>query len=244
MAWSAQLLLVGVSAAITAIDAGNCDPACGKKGTCTAPWLPAINNHYCVCDPGFGPGNYQSCCSVGNCNTKEHGKCVAGTGKDAGTGQCECDSGYTGDDCTTPPATTDPCHDVDCGHGTCTVPNSVSHTCNCDAGWRKTSKVSSHACDERVCASSQCGEHGTCIAEGTNPKCDCADDYTGRNCETPPPTHDPCHAINCKPHGACHAGACVCDAGFSGAHCDVDGCRKCVRAACLSASATGVSDFC
>jgi len=86
--------------------------------------------------------------------------CVNGTCKD---GECECNAGWTGDDCSI-----DMCAGVNCIHGTC-----VNGICQCSGPWTGT------YCDQCTLT---CSGHGDCTSSGT---CDCDNGWEGDSCQTP-----------------------------------------------------------
>lgn len=100
-----------------------------------------------------------------------NGTCVA-------PNTCQCATGWTGSDCTTPI-----CSQICEHHGNCTAPN----VCTCEAGW------DGHDCSMPICAQ-ECHHGGKCVAPDT---CMC------QQWESNWPTgHEPQRPIFRKPNGA------------------------------------------
>ena len=231
-------LVLVASSAVAPVQADRCVPACGSMGHCQGSWNPLSPSYYCVCNDGYGPGNFgESCCAGSGCNSKGHGKC-AGPNAKKQPGHCECDSDWSGPDCTSPPAASDPCHEVSCGHGVCiaTGPqgSAQTHRCDCDPGW--SLNKGNGLCNTDQCTTHQCGDHGTCEHNDDGVICNCHDGYTGPRCETAPPSTDPCKSGQwasgkCGAHGNCQENPqtgdpyCACEDGFTGANCNVDPCK-------------------
>ena len=98
------------------------------------------------------------------------------------------------------------------------------------------------SCGEGVCAVN-CSGHGACLPNLT---CACAELWSGRVCDVPPPA-----CSNCSHQGVCDCAtavvrrgarvcACVCDPGFGGTDCEevssglvCGGRGKCINGECL-----------
>ncbi|XP_069593909.1 tenascin-like [Ranitomeya imitator] len=158
---------------------------------------------------------YEGCCGAA-------GKC-SGNGKYVpALGQCQCDEGWEGPDCSIKKC------NPDCGKfGTC-----VDGVCICAEGY------SGPACRKKKCPV-DCGEFGKCV----NGTCVCAEGYTGVDCK-----EKKC-AVDCRPNGRCVNGACVCAEGYTGVDCKEKKCAvdcrpngRCVNGVCVCAEGyTGVS---
>lgn len=144
-------------------------------------------------------------CDGFECN---HGVCVS----DGGVATCECEAGYTGDDCST---VVDPCESLECNNGSCVSSEGVA-TCECDAGFTGAN------CDVDIdeCESSPC-VNGVCFDQVNAYSCSCLPGYTGTNCDI---EVDECESNPCI-HGQCtdleNAYSCSCDAGWTGTNCDM-----------------------
>ena len=231
---------------------GECDPDTGD----------------CSCLPGFFGVHCSNACR-NNCSN--HGVCVQATMPQLGgaepprdgaiiktrsnelsvmpyTGGCQCDEGFTADDCSLRLCVGD-CH----GHGTC-----VNGTCACDPGYTGA------ACTDPDCSAlGACLNGGVCAAGG---RCLCALGFLGPDCGVdarsmppmvwspppslpplapppsppspplPPPPSPPPRAglkpcpSQCSGQGYCNStsGECVCKAGFVGRDCATPHCpRQC-----------------
>ncbi|XP_030066133.1 teneurin-1 [Microcaecilia unicolor] len=192
------------------------DPTCFGHGTCIM--------GICICVPGYkGEICEEEDCLDPMCSG--HGVCVQGKchcstswgGMNCETslpacqeqcsghgsflldsGVCVCEPNWTGLDCSTELCATD------CGsHGVCS-----GGLCQCEEGWGGPS------CDERACHP-LCAEHGHC----KDGKCECSPGWEGNHC-----TIDGCPGL-CNGNGKCtldqNEWHCICQAGWSGAGCDV-----------------------
>ncbi len=187
---------------------------CGTYPTASA--CPDAFNYY-----GYLPNGYESICDMfmlGEIQTAPFGEHYIGESDPCdgiscgpnGTcseGACECDVGWTGDECETDidDCASDPCQNG----GTCTD-GVNSYICDCASGF------SGDNCETQdPCYGINCGDHGSC-ADGA---CVCTGGYSGDSCEIPPAV-DPCEGVNCGDHGSCVDGSCVCVAGYTGDLCE------------------------
>jgi hypothetical protein len=124
---------------------------CGPHGSC--------HDGKCVCSGGYAGSQ----CLL---NCAPHGQPNA-----TGTG-CDCNPGWSGDQCGT-----DPCAGYDCGHGTC----HDNAQCRCDGGYS-----GDHCEVHDPCYGKNCG-HGTCEVVDSKPpeqtRCVCNHFYTGSMCD-------------------------------------------------------------
>jgi hypothetical protein len=148
--------------------------------------------------PGADATGANACSDQGTCNTD--------------SGECICNSGYAGVDCSSKCGTvTIGNHQYMCaGHGAC-----QSGTCACTRGY--WGDLCAHECPGS--AANPCSDVGTCNA--TTGICHCDSGLAGSECTISclGGQHNPCSM-----HGQCQAadGACVCDTGaafFDGASC-------------------------
>lgn len=103
---------------------------------------------------------------------------------------------------------TDPCKEVDCGHGDCLVQDATSFTCDCEENWtgdvcdecivgytgefcdecaNGALQLEDGSCIEDPCAGiTACSNHGECSVDLSTGDyaCDCAGGYEGDDCET------------------------------------------------------------
>ena len=145
-------------------------------------------------------------CDGVECN---HGACVSSEG----AARCECDDGYTGDDCNT---IVDPCDGVECNHGTC-VSGEGGARCECNDGWTGA------FCDNNIdeCESNPC-INGVCFDGAGEYSCSCLPGWTGTNCEA---DIDECLSEPCLNGGDCtdlmNAYSCSCPPGWTGTNCEI-----------------------
>ncbi|GKT31175.1 hypothetical protein ADUPG1_005782, partial [Aduncisulcus paluster] len=120
----------------------------------------------CLCDLGWELGLTD--CTSPTCDPIcVNGTCISSS-IDGKANVCECDAGYTGDDCNTVA-----CIDMEAGHGIC-----VNDVIYCSAGW------GGDTCSDPVCTP-ECG-HGSCQNEGAGAYCECDDLWDdGFNCDVP-----------------------------------------------------------
>ncbi|KAJ6252839.1 teneurin and n-acetylglucosamine-1-phosphodiester alpha-n-acetylglucosaminidase [Anaeramoeba flamelloides] len=102
-------------------------------------------------------------CDGVDCNQEqEGGVCVMNTG------ECKCNSNYTGSDCKTIVCPYNKCN----GHGEC---NTTTAKCNCEEGW------TGENCTEVECPGNNCSGHGLCNLKTGD--CDCEEGWSGDRCE-------------------------------------------------------------
>ncbi|GKT32523.1 unnamed protein product, partial [Aduncisulcus paluster] len=117
--------------------------ACGPYGECVDN---GDGTGACLCDLGWELGLTD--CTSPTCDPIcVNGTCISSS-IDGKANVCECDAGYTGDDCNTVA-----CIDMEAGHGIC-----VNDVIYCSAGW------GGDTCSDPVCTP-ECG-HGSCQNEG------------------------------------------------------------------------------
>uniref|UniRef100_A0A4W5KQ79 EGF-like domain-containing protein n=1 Tax=Hucho hucho TaxID=62062 RepID=A0A4W5KQ79_9TELE len=133
------------------------------------------------------------------------GRCV--------NGQCVCDPGFTGPDCSS-----ESCPGNCNNKGRC-----VNGQCVCDTGFTGPD------CSTKACPGN-CKNGGKCV----NGKCVCDSGFTGPYCST-----KSCPG-NCSNRGKCVNGQCVCDSGFTGPDCSAKACPnncsnkgRCVNGKCV-----------
>ncbi|EQC38132.1 TKL protein kinase [Saprolegnia diclina VS20] len=177
-------------------------PICKPHGRCNAG---NDGDGRCICDPGWSASTNCVTCMGGyfglDCQICR--RCGQGRCDDAlhGSGHCVCREGWS--------ASSD-CYNCaegyfgsncascpeDCGHGTCSSGLLGSGACSCHPGW----------------AWSAVAPCTTCLPGHTLPHCYLCPGYTESG-------------LPCNGHGTCVSGdddaACVCDARFSGAGCEV-----------------------
>ncbi|XP_078282208.1 tenascin isoform X2 [Rhinoraja longicauda] len=152
-------------------------PLCGSNGNFST------GTCGCLCKPGWKGENCTEADCPANCN--DRGSCV--------DGRCECEAGYTGDDCGPEDLCLNDCSD----QGRC-----INGVCHCFEGY------TGEDCSREVCRV-DCGEHGVCMKE----VCVCHEGYAGEDC-----TARLC-PNNCSGQGTCVDGKCVCDEGLTGEDC-------------------------
>ena len=197
----------------TSCEARGCAGGCGggSHGRC--------DNGACTCFEGWGGERceVQSCKGEGG-PCSNHGYCVDGA--------CECVDGWQGDECSYHPGCPDDCfHSA--GQGHCVY--GAHHTplrCACEPGF------GGENCEERLCPRG-CSGHGVC--DGNTGVCACEPGFDHRpDCA---PEEGGC-GDGCV-HGACVAGACVCEPGWRGERCDH---LSCMPAGGLSAGGLSAAE--
>jgi leishmanolysin len=142
-------------------------------------------------------------------------KC-SGNGVLSSSGDCECNPGFVGDDCSGIACPVSAATNAECGSAAQGKCDYTTGKCAC------TSAYTGITCSELVCPSSsggkntsECSGHGAC--DRVNGVCKCGDGYSGKACECVPG----CTATSCGANGACDCltGACSCVAGYSGVSC-------------------------
>lgn len=186
---------------------------------------------------------YNDNCGASPCNG--HGTCSPGQGTDY---TCDCDLGYSGDDCEN---VVDVCSsEVNrCNEkGSCLADeNGYWHCVDCAESW------SGEFChlDVDECSTTTCYNGGECVDGDNTFACSCRDGYAGRHCEVESATgpclnsgrlggcvcyepftgdlcdeYDPCSGFGCANGGIPTASedscACACPAGFEGDHCETN----------------------
>jgi len=146
-------------------------------------------------------------CDGFECN---HGACVSSEG----VASCECEDGYTGDDCNT---VVDPCDGFECNHGAC-VSSEGSPMCECEDGWTGAfCDINIDECESQPCV------NGVCIDGAGEYSCSCLPGWTGTNCES---DIDECLSEPCLNGGDCtdlmNAYSCSCPPGWTGTNCEIE----------------------
>ncbi|XP_040179861.1 teneurin-1 isoform X2 [Rana temporaria] len=171
----------------------NClDPTCSEHGVCV--------QGECHCSAGWGGVNCENALALCQEQCSGHGTFLMDSGV------CSCEPQWTGADCSTELCA------VDCGsHGVCS-----GGVCQCEDGWGGAS------CEERTCHPN-CAEHGQC----KDGKCECSPGWEGEQCTIAhylDAVRDGCPGL-CYGNGRCtldqNGWHCVCQAGWSGAGCNV-----------------------
>ena len=227
--------------------ARDCIGGCGARGMCVA-WEAgggrATAGAACVCEAGWTGtscearalrhgrcGGACTCfegwggerCEVQSCKGEggpcsNHGYCVDGA--------CECVDGWQGDECSYHPGCPDDCfHSA--GQGHCVYgAHRTPLRCACEPGF------GGENCEERLCPRG-CSGHGVC--DGNTGVCACEPGFDHRpDCA---PEEGGC-GDGCV-HGACVAGACVCEPGWRGERCDH---LSCMPAGGLSAGGLSAAE--
>ena len=168
------------------------------------------------------------------CNTAQ-GMCLAGKPR-----ACRCFAGFSGPSCEVRAANSKrgglrpaPLHDcissqhggAPCnGHGVCIAGAAAGSNhggsataqrglCACERGYR------GEFCGSRSAASIPC--HGLGVFDATAGRCACLPGFSGATCATVEPGHNFACENGCSGHGSCSVtGACLCDVGWTGYHCE------------------------
>eukprot|EP01130_Rhizamoeba_saxonica_P008323 TRINITY_DN3363_c0_g1_i1.p1 TRINITY_DN3363_c0_g1~~TRINITY_DN3363_c0_g1_i1.p1 ORF type:complete len:592 (-),score=133.99 TRINITY_DN3363_c0_g1_i1:29-1681(-) len=133
---------------------------------------------------------------------------------------CDCELGWTGDNCD---INIPDCPKIAClNNGTC-VDGVNSYTCDCPPGFE------GDICEINIneCEGVTCSGNGVCLDLVDDYYCSCSDGSTGKDCEeihvyTVCDSH-PCENGICFSNRAGDNYICVCENGFSGINCDVNG---------------------
>jgi tenascin len=186
---------------------------CSDKGDCVRD--NTTGNYQCVCEIGFGTIDCHAICprgltaegKVSDIVCSGHGYCADSSsyGEDGyGTGQCVCNDGFTGDDCSEPACSRSiPLEEADSfvkracgglGQGAC-----VKGACYCRAGFAPPT------CAKKECPN-DCSGTGVCMEGG---KCACDSGFGGDDCSEPA-----CCDPKCNGHGECKTGRCHCEGKF------------------------------
>lgn len=184
-----------------------CDSSVVQKTPCTTKLQKCV-----AAIPNFKLVNTCKGCPSG-CSS--NGKCT--------NGQCVCNTGYLGGDCSTKCAGTTACPGtpVCSGHGTCT-----NGTCTCGAGYTGAD------CSTSTCPGTPvCSGNGTCGING----CVCNSGFTGSDCSVGNCPGDPV----CSGHGTCvkETNTCLCDDGYSKKDCSIAPnipCGSCINGTCVA----------
>lgn len=126
-------------------------------------------------------------------------------------GECQCESGWSGHDCSE-----EICPNQCSGNGECT-----SGVCNCDVGWTGLDCSQEQTGGGTGNCPNDCSGNGTCH-DGF---CECYPGYTGLDCSTEDTGGGGADCPNdCSGNGTCHNGNCVCNSGWSGIDCSQQDC--------------------
>ncbi|KAJ3440143.1 tenascin [Anaeramoeba flamelloides] len=187
-------------------DLDNCNSD-KNQGTCVY----NKKDGHCECneEEGYtGTTCNETFCDDVDCNQEqEGGVCVMNTG------ECKCNSNYTGSDCKTIacPYNTDKCN----GHGEC---NTTTAKCDCDKGYLPD------YCEDNICLNMNCG-NGECIFNNENgtARCDCEEGWIDEDC-----TEVACPENKCNGHGDCNpkTGDCECYEGYLPNYCKYNICKN------------------
>lgn len=188
---SVAVTSTGSAATLRVLSQKTCPSNCTQHGEC--------QDGKCTCNQGYGGEACQIECP-GLCSGR-------GTCDSSGdTAVCECEIGYSGDDCNTT---------VCCsGHGSCvTVTNATAsiEQCECDVGW-----TGDECAQELLCADPTCSNgNGVCL----DGKCECLTGYSGLTCDM-----YACGTVQCGDHGTCNpiTRRCDCELGFVGPECNLE----------------------
>ena len=145
---------------------------------------------------------------------------------------CNCDPGWTGDQCdgTAALCATNPC---DAELAQCIGDGAGGSSCTCNYGYETTDAGAT--CTEILeCASAPCENGAACAENIGSYRCTGMPGFADGNCET---DVNECLSMMCANGAACVEGVdsyrCECDDGFTGEHCesDVDECeaRPCLN---------------
>lgn len=178
------------------------------NGVCTAADTGAP---HCQCLTGWTLGPdldcstpYFKCPGRGGVQCTAHGEC------NSTSGQCTCDQGWRGLDCSHPDCPGTP----DCNHrGECVAVNVsgvIEPQCRCSSGWTGAD------CSVAECSLGDgCSANGKCVEVGLDPpRCVCSAGWTGVNCSVA--------LTDCAATSHCAAASCVGDATKSCTACDGD----------------------
>merc|ERR1719160_1338300 len=149
-------------------------------------------NHMCVCNDAF----VGKSCEARRCKNDCMGR------GECDMGECKCEEGYEGDDCSgeipaLPPGVVPP--------GPAAPPPPPRHLGDTVAFIANNLPP---VCPE------ECSQNGKCNEDGT---CNCFPGYSGKACQNFCP-------LSCNGQGECVNGACLCLAGFAGVDCSVSIC--------------------
>jgi hypothetical protein len=190
-----------------------CEAArCGEHGTCAARYLgsssllPVTSEQACICDAGWA-GHL---CTFNPC--LEQGKTCFGNGQCLASGiydaVCECDPGFSGDNCETS------CNDVCPGNYPfgCSgnIDGAVKYGCNAGGGCNYPKQGEEYP-NSGYCTYRSYGATGKCQCEGTN-ECQRLGQCLNGQCSEPTPHQDltPCNSV---PFGVCMSGSCASSSG-------------------------------
>ncbi|KAI6649065.1 Protein jagged-1a-like [Oopsacas minuta] len=201
-----------------------CYPACPMGASCNT------STRVCECNNGYK--------EVGElCKCIPHSECNLIGGRCQLPGECNCLTGYSGNNCDT----TDYClvkGNPCTNEGVCVPTGNYTYICECSSGYQGD-HCDFMACPNTGCgASLPCGNNGMCSNITTGVHCMCDSGYIGRCCDT---LINYCLENPC-PHGVCQNMigdyVCTCDAGYSGKDCDmpIDECgiyERCSNGVCI-----------